>query len=139
VKSAGALAAPVSPLVRAPFDRQRDTLKLARMGNADCKRLWNSFAEEAPGLARLVVADVDRERAEDAAATEKVDARLREAERLVVTKAKKSKRPKLVTKAARKAAVPYLDALAGSMALWMDSPDPSKRAAVEAYLSGCHG
>jgi hypothetical protein len=47
-KGASAVAAPVSPLVRAPFDRQRDTLKLARMGNADCKRLWNDFVTEAP-------------------------------------------------------------------------------------------
>jgi hypothetical protein len=94
-KGEGVVPAPVSPLVRAPFDRQRDTLKLARMGNADCKRLWNSFAEEAPGLARLVVADVENERRGDAAATEKVDKRLRQAEKLV-TKSRKPKKVKAV-------------------------------------------
>jgi hypothetical protein len=67
-KGASAVGAPVSPLVRAPFDRQRDTLKLARMGNADCKRLWNDFVTEAPALARLVLADVEQERQHDAAA-----------------------------------------------------------------------
>lgn len=54
--TASAVASPVSPLVRAPFDRQRDVLKLARMGNRDCKRMWNSFAAEDPGMARLVLA-----------------------------------------------------------------------------------
>lgn len=98
-KGASAVAAPVSPLVRAPFDRQRDVLKLARMGNSDCKRMWNSFVDEAPALARLVVADVENERQDDAAATEKVDKRLRAAEKLVA----KGRKPK-VTKGRKKLA-----------------------------------
>jgi hypothetical protein len=105
-KGASAVASPVSPLVRAPFDRQRDVLKLARMGNSDCKRLWNSFADEAPALARLVVADVENERQEDAAATEKVDKRLRQAEKLAV----KGRKPK-VTKSRGQASPGFRAAL----------------------------
>jgi hypothetical protein len=67
------------------------------MGNADCKRLWNDFATEAPALARLVVADVEQERLEDAAATEKVDKRLRQAEKLTV----KGRKAKVTKKASR--------------------------------------
>lgn len=101
VKSAGAMGALVSPLARAPFDRQRDVYKLALMNSGDCKRMWNSFAAEAPHMARLVVADVERERREDAAATEKVDKRLREAERVTV----KARKPKVI-KSRKKSARP---------------------------------
>jgi len=123
--AAGAVAAPVSPLVRAPFDRQRDTLKLARMGNADCKRLWNSFAEEAPGLARLVVADVERERQEDAEATDKVDKRLRQAEKLAV----RGRKPK-VTKSRKKPPVPVPGELDAVLAI----DDPVRREVAYALL-----
>jgi len=121
----GAVAAPVSPLVRAPFDRQRDTLKLARMGNADCKRLWNDFVVEAPGLARLVLADVERERQEDAAATEKVDKRLREAEKLTV----KGRKPK-ITKGRKKSSPPVQAELDWVLAI----EDPTRREVAYALL-----
>lgn len=131
VKSAGAMGAPVSPLSRAPFDRQRDVYKLALMNSGDCKRMWNSFASESPHMARLVVADVERERAEDAAATEKVDKRLRQAEKVVTNskkpgkvKAEKSARPESVRDALR--AAEQLLALANR-----ESRDPTIRAMAE--------
>ena len=64
------------------FGRQRDAYRLAKMGNRDMKRLWNDFAAEVPAMARLVVADVEGERRESVLVAEKVDKRLREAEKL---------------------------------------------------------
>lgn len=90
VKSAGGVGAPVSALSRASWDRQVDVYKLALMGSGDCRRLWNDFAGDSPGIARLIVKSVQQERQDEAAANEKLDGRLREAERLV-TKARKPK------------------------------------------------
>lgn len=82
-----------SVLAKADFWRQRDVLVLAQRGDRKCQRLWNDFAESDPGMARLVVADVEHDRQESNKATAFVDE--------VLTKAEKpSKRPK-VTKAAK--------------------------------------
>ena len=64
--------------------------KLARRGNGDCRRLWNDFAYELPADARLVIADVESERAEAAKVTKGIDKRLAKAESAVtVTKGAK--------------------------------------------------
>lgn len=129
VKSAGAVGAPVSPLSRAPFDRQRDVYKLALMNSGDCKRMWNSFAAESPHMARLVVADIERERQEDAAATENVDKRLSRAEKLVT----KSKKPK-VTKARGTHPSRSQEGPPAALAAWLDSSDPWQRETARAML-----
>ena len=116
-----------SPLARAPFDRQRDIYKLALMGSGDCKRMWNDFASEVPGIARLVVADVENERAEDARVTKSVDKRLRRAEGVVG----KAVRPK-VTKRGKGAPVrddPF------SPAAMLGSSDPALREMARAVLA----
>jgi hypothetical protein len=115
VKGQGTAPAYSSALAHAPFDRQRDIYKLAKMGSGDCRRMWNDFASEVPAMARLVVADVENERREDARVTKSVDKRLREAERLT-TKARKPK----VTKGRKKAPAAGLDALGQARALLAD-------------------
>jgi hypothetical protein len=106
------------------------------MGNADCKRLWNDFASEAPALARLVVADVEQERQADAAATERVDKRLRQAEKLTV-KGRKAK----VTKGGRKVSSDTRDVLlAASEVLRLAELESSNPAIREwARMAGCSG
>ena len=123
-----------SPLSRAPFDRQRDIYKLAKMGSGDCRRLWNDFAAEVPGIARLVVADVENERREDAEITAGIDKRLRSAEKLVT----KTRRPK-ITKSAKKSAARVADDLAEYMAVLLDSCDPVTRERARAALESPHG
>jgi len=95
IKGSGAtVAEPVSALAKsADFGRQRDVYVLAsKYRNRDCIRLWNDFAAEQPAMARLIVKDVENDRQEAAAVNEGLDARLREAERLVV----KARKPKAV-------------------------------------------
>jgi hypothetical protein len=113
-KGDGVVAASTSPLARAPWDRLIDVYKLAKMGNADCRRMWNSYAQEVPGTARLVVKSVQAETAEDARVTAKVDKRLRRAE--------KSAKSAKVTKSRKKAPAPSagLDALGQARALLAD-------------------
>jgi hypothetical protein len=117
VKGQGTAPAYSSALAHAPFDRQRDIFKLAKMGSGDCRRMWNDFASEVPAMARLVVADVENELREDARVTKSVDKRLRRAEK-VVTKARKPK----VTKGRKKAPATGagLDALGQARALLAD-------------------
>jgi hypothetical protein len=83
-----------SPLDTAPLDRAADVLRLARMGNGESRRMWNSWVAENPSTAGLVVRWVDQEDAEKAKATRTVDAVLARAERAtpsLVTKGKKHK------------------------------------------------
>jgi hypothetical protein len=70
-----------SPLASAPFDRQVDIFKLARMREKSSIRLWNDFATEAPELARLVVAEVDSQKRESAKVTKNIDRVLAKAEK----------------------------------------------------------
>lgn len=86
-----------SPLAKADFGRQRDIYKLALMGSGDCRRLWNEYAAECPGNARLVIADVQSDQAESAQVSKSLDKRLVKAEKLVT----KSGKPKKVTKSAK--------------------------------------
>ena len=72
-----------SALARASYDRQVDVYKLARMGNRDSARMWNTFASENPAMARVITADVATESSEVVKANTEVDKRLRKAERLV--------------------------------------------------------
>ena len=118
-----------SPLAHAPFDRQRDIYKLALMGSGDCKRMWNDFASEVPAIARLVVADVENERAEDARVTKSVDKRLRRAEGVVG----KAARPK-VTKARKRAPAASRDDPFSPAAL-LNSSNPALREMARAVLA----
>lgn len=90
----GAAAAPrTSPLDSAPLDRAADVLRLARMGNGESRRMWNSWVAENPSTAGLVVKWVNQEDAGKAAATAAVDAMLARAEQAtpaLVTKGKKA-------------------------------------------------
>jgi hypothetical protein len=74
-----------SPLSSAPLDRARDVLILAQRGDMTCRRLWNDFAAESPGSARIVAAWVQKDNAKRAKVTARVDATLERAE--LVTKA----------------------------------------------------
>jgi hypothetical protein len=111
------------------YSRQRDAYLLSKMGNRDMKRLWGDFAAECPAIARLIVKEVETDRAESAKVAEQVDARLREAERLLV----KTRKPK-VTKSARKAAARSADGLADFLAVLLDSADPATRESARAAL-----
>jgi hypothetical protein len=125
-KGDGITAAPASALARAPWDRLIDVFKLAKMGNADCRRMWNDYAVEAPGTARLVVKSVQAEALEDARVTAKVDKRLRRAE--------KSAGPVKVTKARKKAPAVPQDGPDAALAAWLDSSDPWQRETARAVL-----
>lgn len=120
VKSAGAVAEPVSALAKSQdFGRQRDVYILAsRYKNRDMQRLWSDFQAEQPKMAELVIRDVEGDRKQAAAANQELDGRLREAERLVV----KAKKPKKVTKGRKRApaAGAGLDELGQARALLAD-------------------
>jgi hypothetical protein len=125
-KSDGVVAASTSPLARAPWDRLIDVFKLAKMGNADCRRMWNSYAAEVPGTARLVVKSVEAEALEDSQVTAKIDKRLRRAE--------KSAGPVRVTKARKRAPAVSQDGPDATLAAWLNSPDPWQRETARAVL-----
>ena len=143
-----AVAAPRSPLARASYDRQRDVYVLAsRYKNADCRRLWGDFAAEQPAMARLVVKDVEAERSDTLAVNEKIDKRLRQAERMVV-KAQKPKAGKAAKAKVNKAhQVLYDDPAAhrawvakhrgadSIVSMWLDSCDPAKRELARTMLA----
>lgn len=116
---------PVSPLARAPFDRQRDIYKLAKMGNADSRRMWNDFAAEAPELARLVIADVQSDKVSAAEVTKSVDKRLRKAEK----SAKLTKREKQEIMR-----TPALTPEQRAGMAFINSPNPADRTAAEKLL-----
>jgi hypothetical protein len=80
-KSAMVSAPSQATLSRAPYDRQRDVYRLAKMGNKSCQRLWNDFERQDPGGARLVVSDVDTDEHVNDAATRRVDKALECAEK----------------------------------------------------------
>ena len=130
-KGSGAAAEPMSPLARSgDFYRQRDVFKLARMGNRDCKRLWNDFVAEDPSMARLIIKDVENDRQAAATANQELDGRLREAEQLVA----KNRKPRAAK--ARKKALP-----AGprdGLAMWLESSNPAHREMARAALSERH-
>ena len=115
--------------------RQKDAYRLALAGSRDMKRLWRDFESECPGLARLVAADVQNERREGAEVSRRLDKRLRRAEAVVVTKARKPgkrakvKVPKSVQKVL-KAEVPLPDeavAYRRIVSAFRDSPVPAVR------------
>jgi hypothetical protein len=88
-------------------------------------------------MARLVVRDVENDRQASAAASEKLDERLRAAE--LVTKARKGKKPKAVTKAAKRARAGSEGVQASVADLWAYSDDPVKVAALESFLAARRG
>lgn len=121
-----------SALSRADFSRQRDVFKLARRGNPDCRRLWDDFAREVPAMARLVVADVESEKTQSAKVAEKIDKRLRQAEKVITKNAK----PK-ISKAEKKARDfrPSPDQLfEWQLSQWLLSDSPSEREAAREAL-----
>jgi hypothetical protein len=124
------LLSKAGPDSMAAFQRQRDTYLLAKMGNRDCRRLWNDFVQDDPSMARLVVADVEQERAEGAKVSEAIDERLRAAE--LVTKDRKSK----VAKSRKRApAVSRSDPFSPA-ALVNSTTDPTMREMARAVLNG---
>lgn len=76
-------------LSRADFSRQRDVYKLALRKDPQCMRLWSEFEAQEPRMARLVVADVDDDRAKDQAANRHLDKVLVKSERKKLTKSDK--------------------------------------------------
>ncbi len=62
-----------SPLSYAPLDRAIDCLKLAQMGHGESRRLWNDFARESPGTARVVAKSVAQDNAKITEATKQAD------------------------------------------------------------------
>lgn len=70
---------------------------LAKQGVSSCRRLWDDFAGEVPGMARLVVADVESGKTEMAEATKGIDKVLAKAEK--PRNRKRTRKNKLVTKA----------------------------------------
>jgi len=121
-KSAGTIS---SPLAEADYSRQKDIFKLALMGNAQCKRLWEDFATEEPATARLIVSDVAIEKAEKIKANKRMDRVLVKAENK--PKVTKSKAPKTAINAKSEKA--YYRAL-------LNSPDPAERETAWQALNG---
>ena len=122
LKSAGTIT---TPLGEADYSRQRDMFKLAMMGSAQCKRLWNDFAEDEPAMARVIVADVATEKAERIKANKAMDKILVKAENK--PKVTKSKSPKTAINAKSEKA--YYRAL-------LNSPDPVERETAWQALNG---
>lgn len=76
-------------LSRADFSRQRDCYKLALRKDPQCRRLWSEFEQQEPQMARLVVADVESEKAKDQAANRHLDKVLVKSERKKLSKSAK--------------------------------------------------
>jgi hypothetical protein len=98
------------------LEQQSDMLRLARRGNRECARIWNQFAEQDPGMARLVIKSVDADDRAAAKASRRVGKVLSRAEPVVVKSAEYAApvKPKKARKAARKAAeVAFLSKMAG--------------------------
>lgn len=117
------------PLSRASFDRQRDIYKLAVMGNAASRRLWNDFAAVQPAMARLVIADINSEKARAVEADKHID---------IVLKGKKSKKARKIIsqhydELARTAASPQ-KGLRKALERELTSPDPLTREAARKAL-----
>lgn len=107
-------------LSRASFDRQRDIFKLAGMGNASCRRLWDEFAREEPGNARLVMADVNADKALAVKANRHLDKVLGKSEK---PKVKKSRKP-----------APELTEREKFLRAALNSPNPAEREAARSEL-----
>jgi hypothetical protein len=73
--AAAVTAAPRSRLSRGTFDQQLDVYRLAKSerGHGRMRRLWNEFAEDSPGIARLVASYDAMERQADAVARDELD------------------------------------------------------------------
>ena len=87
------------------------------MGEKSSARLWNDFAAESPGQARIVIADVNADKAAAVQATKDVDKVLTKSESKVKVK-KSAKEPKTVLTA--KTDKQFLRAM-------LDSSDPFER------------
>jgi hypothetical protein len=109
------------PLARASWDRQVDVYRLAKRGMDSCRRLWNDFEREQPGMARVIIADVEMDKAKDVKANRHLD--------LLLAKAEKPKKPKKA-----KPATPQKQ-LKALLKADLRSPDPWIRAAAEQALS----
>jgi hypothetical protein len=81
-----------SPLSWATWERQRDVYQLAMKGDKSCIRLWNDFQAENPGIARVVIRDIETDKANAASANRHLDK--------VLVKSEKPKKPKTPKSAA---------------------------------------
>ena len=90
------------------------------MGNSSCRRLWDEFAQQDPGNARLVIADVNADAALAVKANRHLDTVLAKSE--TKPKTKKSKAPKSASNEA------WLSSL-------LTSPDPAEREAARDMLN----
>lgn len=110
-----------SALSRVSWDRQRDCYLNALRGVASCRRLWEEYAREEPAMARLVVTDVEMDRARDVAANRHLDQVLTKADK---KKPKKAKKPEKGTE-------PQISKGDSSGETWLRSllasPDPATR------------
>ncbi len=143
-----------SPLSLAPLDRAISCLELAQMGVRESQREWNLFAEESPGVARVVAKYVAAENAKKAAATKVADKMLRRGEAAtgmpggLLVKSWKGGKPKkvkkvakvagggTVTKAARRAAADRQDAVRALLREDLASADPQRREMARDILRG---
>ena len=105
-------------LSRASHDRRRDVYLLAQMGEKASRRLWDEFAAESPGQARIVVADVEMDKALGVAANKHLD-------RVLVKSEKKAKKPDKRTPDRR--TVEAMTEREKYLRSLLDSPDPSLR------------
>jgi hypothetical protein len=125
-------------LARATFDRQADVYKLAMMGNADCRRMWNDFERVSPGPARVVKRSVEIDEAFAAKACDQVDKRLRHAEML--TKAQEPKAKKTAKAKVRKSAPvntahqAAFDAIPQGVRGYLASDNPAEREMARNWL-----
>lgn len=106
-------------LSRASFDRQRDIYVLAQMGEKSSARLWNDFAAVYPNQARVVIADINADKALDVKANKHLD-------RILVKADKKDKKDK-----PSKAAIRENEAWLKSM---LNSPNPQERESARQSL-----
>lgn len=118
-----------SELSKVDFDRCRDIYRLGKMGNAASRRLWNDYARENPGMARLVIADVESDAAASAKAARSVDKVLAKGEK--PKKAKKNLAALTPSKFASKPEVRETEAYLRSL---LSSSDPSIREAARSAL-----
>ena len=133
---------PSSPLSLVDHERCKDMYRLAKMGNAQCRRIWNDWAAEQPAMARIVVADCDSDQRASVKAKKSVD-------KVLVKAEKKPKKVKAATaslsksekKAMIRSSVPAIGspehfALAMDRTLrgFADSPDPAEREAAKKLL-----
>lgn len=116
-----------SDMSRLDWDRQKDFYRLAKMGNAQCRRLFNDWAREQPAMARLLMADCESDARKSAMAKKSADK--------ILAKAEKPNKPKKRDQYSLTKSLRPDNSLRASLEHTMrTSPDPRQRLAAEAAL-----